>query len=137
MLTNVVVPTAPWGIVPITATPQIDQFNGWNTTTKQYKPSTAGFYHFFTQQYFGSGMTNGGHVMVRNDTGSLPNLNAADVISVNAIAVGGGVGDYLAASGIAYLNGTTDFVRLWAYSDQGQYYPISTNVPTIRAYLLP
>ena len=116
----------------MTTTPTVDTALGWNPTTKQYMPQKAGFYQFFTTQWVLS--TNGGTTVIKNDMGSLPDLTAANVIAVAAI--GGSVGDYLTGSGISYMNGTTDFVRLWGFSGDGIYRIISSNVPIIRAYLM-
>ena len=129
--------TAPldWGIVPITTTPLIDLNQGWDPITKQYKPNKAGFYQFFTTQFIVTPTSNAGHTVIRNDMGSLPNLSNADVVSV--IAIGDVAGEYLTGTGIAFLNGTTDFVRLWAYAGDGIYRVISSSVPIMRAYLLP
>lgn len=130
--------TAAWGILPITAAPQIDAFNGWDPVTHKYTPQKAGYYAFQCSQYYGSTMTSAGHALIKNDTGSLPDLTSAFVVCVNALSGPvATIGDYLQSNGSVFLNGTTDFVRLWAFASGGVYFPLSTGVPILRATLLP
>jgi hypothetical protein len=133
------IPASAWNIVNFTSTPNVDKFNGWNLTTHQYMPQKAGYYQFFTTQYYGGAGTTGmSHVLVKNDMGSLPDLTSANVVTVAGEgAPPSTVGVYLSAAGITQLNGTSDFVRLWTWSSSGAYYPIASSVPIIRAYLLP
>jgi hypothetical protein len=125
-------------IVPFTSTPQIDTESGWNSTTHQYKPTTPGYYAFFTNQYVTGPTTVWmGHSLLLNDAGSWQ-ANSQNYVTAGfggIQAVGGA--QLFAESGMVHMNGTTDFVRLWAYSTDGNFYQLSTTMPTITAFLLP
>jgi hypothetical protein len=126
-----------WGIVPFTATPVVDSMAGWNATTHQYKPTTAGYYLFFTNQAALTTETAAGHALLFNDNGSwTPNSQGYVTIDFfyDAPAT---AADFMVASGIVHMNGTTDFVRLWATSSDGNYYQLSTTMPSITGFLMP
>ena len=125
----------PMQIVALPNAPIIDTMTGWNATTHQYMPKKAGMYFFECMQQWGS--PEAGHALIRNDAGSLPNLSSADTISVVAFSGASTGGFWMASNGMAQLNGTTDFVRLWAYDASGTFKAISSSTPVIRAFLLP
>jgi hypothetical protein len=129
-------PANTWIIVPFTSTPPIDTQGAWNATTHQYKPTVAGNYLFFTTQYLGGPETAASHALIKNDNGSFA-VNSQAYIAAAGLAASGGVGDYLNASGMAHMNGTTDFVRFWGNTSDGNFFILSTTQPTLSAWLLP
>jgi hypothetical protein len=121
--------------IPFTGTPQVDTQGGWNATTHKYTPTKAGMYMFFTNQYCPPN-GQGGHVLLQNDTGSwLQN-------SQNYVNIGWGPatpteGILLAETGMCRMNGTTDFVRMWADTADGNFNQTSTTLPSLTAFLMP
>jgi hypothetical protein len=125
-----------WAIVPFTATPSVDLYNGWNAATHQFKPTKAGYYQFFTNQEFPNGAVNMYHALLLNDNG-VWTQNGQGYITFDGYGSATTAGVLLTASGIAHFNGTTDFARLWAFSSDGIFYQFSTSQPAIAAFLLP
>jgi len=123
---------AAWTVLPITGEPTVDTLLGWNATTKQYRPTRAGVYSF------SSTVWNGGTYtvlqIVRNDQGTIV-AQASDIVAVGESAT---PGEYVNINNLAVMNGTTDFVRVWAYAAAG-----SGNVwvqpvpPAFMAWLMP
>jgi hypothetical protein len=126
-----------WAIVPFTSTPQIDTENGWNGTLHKYTPAKAGYYMFFINQWQAIGdATGSGHALLLNDAGSWQ-PNSQNYVSQFVSFGGGTQGTELTSSGIVHMNGTTDFVRLWAMSTTGSFYQLSTTMPSITGFLMP
>jgi hypothetical protein len=123
-------------IVPFTATPSIDTLAGWNATVHKFQPTKAGSYLFTTTQYQGGAETQALHALLKNDNGTYMQ-NSQEYVTEAAAAAAGGLGLYLTATGMVHLNGTTDFVRLWANTTDGNFYILSTTNPTITGWLLP
>jgi hypothetical protein len=123
-----------WEIVPFIGTPQIDTESGWNATTHKYTPTTAGYYLFLTNQFVDPS-ANDGHTLLENDAGSWQQ-NSQNIVT-QAFGPGGAAGTSLVGVGLVHLNGTTDFVRLWAFATDGFFYQASTTMPTITAFLMP
>jgi hypothetical protein len=118
-----------WTIVPFTSTPQVDISSGWVAATKQFTPKKAGTYLF---EAVGWEDTSGGIAIVKNDPGTLPSLQNSITVAVTLLATSG----WMQALGISVMNGTTDFVRLWAQSGSGQIYG-NLAPPMFSATLLP
>jgi hypothetical protein len=125
-----------WAIVPFTSTPSIDIATGWNATTHQFLPKLAGTYLCFTRSLAGGAQTVSGHALIKNDAGSFV-VNSQTYVTVQGVDSNAAVGAYLMGVGIAQLNGTTDFVRLWATGSDSNFYEMSTTLPTLEFYLLP
>jgi len=128
--------TSTWTIVPFAATPSLDGFTGWNATTHVYKPTRAGVYDFFIRGYMTS--PTGGWTainLLKNDQGTY-NPNNLEQVCESQFG-GAAATTILSCSGMSYMNGTTDFVRMWAYTSDpaGQF--LVQNFPNIEAYLLP
>jgi hypothetical protein len=122
-------------IVPFTSTPQIDTQAGWNPTTHKYQPNLAGNY-FFTTNFYNPTAGTWANYLLFNDAGSF-NVNSQAYVCgefSGATTNQAGVGF---SSGIVHLNGSTDFVRLWAYASDGNFWQASTAIPTIVAWILP
>ena len=128
-----------WSILALANAPSIDTESAWNAGTHQYKPSKAGFYLFETSQSYGGSETAAGNALIKNDPGSVaPDLSGAIVVATNNYAGSAGTASLaLNASGMTYMNGTTDFVRLWALAATGTYEILSPAVPVLQGYLLP
>lgn len=130
-MSTLTVPATTWSIVPFDATPIIDTQHGWNFTTRQFKPSIHAMYMFSCQCNLTTD-TPAGILLAKNDTGTL-DPTTADIVAENMIV--GAAGDVVTAFGLSDLNGTTDFVRLWVFSNDGNIYPFPT--PTIECWQLP
>jgi hypothetical protein len=106
-----------WGIIPFAATPQFDQLNGWNSTTHQYLPNRPGVYSVTCRGAPAS--VSGGVAILKNDPGTFTNVATTSdiIIAIAATATGG----WITAAGLVQLNGTTDFVRAWAWDSTGSW----------------
>jgi hypothetical protein len=124
-----------WEIVPFTGTPQIDTEGGWNATTHKYQPTKAGYYQFFINQY-NPPNDNGGHALLFNDTGSWLQNSQTWVATGWAVSTAT-QGMFMTESGIIHMNGSSDFVRLWALTSSGNFYQTSTTMPSFSGFLLP
>lgn len=121
-------PTA-WDILTISATPTIDTELGWDAPTKKYRPTKAGFYLFQCVVWEGAG---GGIALIKNDQGTFANDQNHPSLGIDTSTATG----YLQISATAVMNGTTDFVRLFALSTNGQLWGNPTP-PILSATLLP
>lgn len=130
--------TSSWGIVNFVSTPSVDTENGWNATTKQFQPTKAGTYLFVTNQFVPYTQTDGGHGLIFNDSG-VWNQNAQNFVTTfyNQPNTGDAVGAAVQLTGLVHMNGTTDFVRLWANGSPRTFYQISSTMPSIVGWLLP
>jgi hypothetical protein len=120
-------------IVPFTATPSIDVNSGWNPTTHQFLPNKAGQYLFTCFQTIPVGVSYSGHFLVLNDNGT---AGGGPQVCTDSFATTGTVIVSLQSTGIIHLNGTTDFVRLWAESSDNIFHIVPSQ-PAISAWLLP
>lgn len=134
--TTVTVPVNTWSIIPFNATPQVDTFLSWNPTTFKITPTKAGTYLWFIRAYLATAVGATGILMLRNDSGSVGTGVGDDFVCVSTIASGTSIQEWLGAGGISIMNGTTDFVRMFAYSGDGNVYGTPAT-PMIDAYLLP
>lgn len=93
-----------WSIIPFTSAPTVDTMLGWNASTKQYTPKKAGLYQFTAA---GNAV---GMILCRNDPGSISDISVEEMLIINQdpSAV------WMQGTGFAVMNGTTDFVRLFA-----------------------
>jgi hypothetical protein len=123
---------ATWTIIPFLATPTIDTQSAWNATTHQLTPKKAGNYLFGITGWTGGTADSCSLTLVKNDTGA---YNANSQVNV-AMAGISGANDYLWANGLVHMNGTTDFVRMWAYGSGSNYYPLFAS-PPLTAWLFP
>ena len=132
--TTVTIPVNTFAIVPFTSTPFLDSTLGWNATTHMFKPTRAGTYCFLIFAYLQAPGSGADVIeLAMNDQGTL-NIST-QVVAAQEVASGAGVSGTISAMGIALMNGTTDFVRFWAYSGDGNFY--GTGLPTMQAWLLP
>lgn len=124
-------------VVPFTATPQIDVFAGWDPTTKKYTPNKAGVYICYGQQYYGGTETSAGWAIAKNDTGTY-NPNATITVASAGIATAPAtVSQVMSSSGAVKMNGTTDYLRMYANSTDGNFYIPNSNVPVFSAWIFP
>lgn len=118
-----------WDIVTITATPQVDTLQGWDPSTKKYRPTKGGIYLFESTVWEGAG---GGIAIVKNDGGTFTNDQNHPSLG---IATSGAAG-YLQIATTGVMNGTTDFVRMFGFSTGGQFWGNPTP-PILSCVLLP
>lgn len=131
--TDLILTANAWDILPLSSTPLIDTMNGWNGTTFQFMPKTAGVY-IFTARSFTTAAGEVGVALLRNDPGSFSSLNTNDVVAM--LAVTSPVGNqWLNLVGISHMNGTSDFVRLFAFSAGGGFANLGNN-PVLGAWLM-
>lgn len=118
-------------IVGFTTLPSVDTQTAYDATTKKITPKVAGNYMVFTKSYFGGGQVDALHSMLRNDNGSWQPL-AQQTVTIDAFA--GAAGDYLSSSGVAFMNGTTDFFRFWAGGTGNVLYTLGANIPVVEIW---
>jgi hypothetical protein len=120
-----------WDIAPINGTPGININGNWNVTTKQWTPAVAGMYYYQILGWNPSGIAL--LSLAKNDSGG-PYADLTTMPIVAAVEVT--QAQWLFGNGITHMNGTTDFVRLWAYNSAGTFGQ-SYGQPTLMAFLLP
>jgi hypothetical protein len=122
-----------WEIIPITAAPTIDLQNAWNASTHKVTPTKPGWYTVLTRAYFGAGQTLAQMACFKNDSGTF-NTGVAVTIAADANPVAG-MASYLFGNNLTHMNGSTDFLRLWGYTNDGTLY--SSGLPMIDLFLMP
>ena len=130
--TNRAIPgsAAAWGIVPFNDLPNPDIFGGWDSVQHKYTPTKAGIYMF---EIRGGGSPSGGIALLKNDPGTFANALSSDII----IAIQSqGTGGWNSVSGLALMNGTTDFVRMWSWASDSIFHNTGSN-QIFTAALLP
>ena len=124
-----------WAVAPINGTPTVDPQSGWDAVTHQFMPKVAGTYMYIMQTE--SDIPVGGQFwcgLAKNDMGSI----AAGVhwlgmgLTDSATAAAG----WISVTGVAPMNGTTDFVRIWVYTSAGIWLS-GGSIPNLDAYILP
>lgn len=122
----------PWTIIPFNNTPVLDALNGWNASTHKYQPNRSGIYMFVCRGWFNAA---GGVALLKNDPGSFDNsLSTSDImVGVTYQAAGPG---WTTFTGVTQLNGTSDYVRMWALSASGTLVAMGSN-PCFIATALP
>lgn len=133
---SLALPAGVWAPVPFTASPQIDTSNGWDPSTHKYTPQKAGMYWFFINSLYigGSGNPAAGASLLFNDSGSFLPESQNYVVSLWQDGVTQAT---LTGSGVVHMNGTTDFVRLWGFGNDGLFHQASASQPTIVGLILP
>lgn len=121
-------PTA-WGIVQFTATPQVDTLLGFDPSSKKYTAKKAGMYLFEGTCWES---TTGGFALAKNDPGTFTDAQTDILVAIATSGAGG----HLDWTGLAVMNGTTDYVRLFGYSAGAQFWG-SSGAPILSATLLP
>jgi hypothetical protein len=124
--------TAPttWGApLGITATPIVDTMTGFDPVTKKYTPKKSGVYLFQTMLWQNA---TGGTAILYNDQGTFTDSTVDPVVCVVSQSSSG----YLQANAMHKMNGTTDFVRLFAFSSAAQVWG-EASPPMLGAWLMP
>jgi hypothetical protein len=127
------IPASTWAQTPYSSTPGIDTQVAWDAATYRLIPKKAGVYLFEIRE--NSSVGAGGSVainLIKNDAGSHV---GGVVIAAALINTVGALGASIAASGVSQMNGTTDFVRVWAYTSSGTISGAGSN-PIFTATLL-
>lgn len=131
--TNLNVTPNVWAIVPFTSSPSIDPMLAWNATTYQITPKRAGIYLWIVRADVSAANGFDGVALTRNDPGSV--TNATEFVAISTIYTGTPTSTWLNAVGVSVMNGTTDFVRLFTFTNAGIFY--GYNIPNVEGYLLP
>jgi hypothetical protein len=122
-------------IVPFTASPTIDTQSAYNATTHAITPKTPGYYFFNINAYVSMTATGiVGVVLAKNDPGSITGTTAIAVAAV--VNSPGSLQSNVQGAGIIKMNGTTDYVRLFADSS-GASTINAASWPIIDGVLLP
>ena len=125
---------AGWTAVPLNATPSIDTESAWNPASLRYQPNKAGVYQFLCRALIPAGATTGGIAVVKNDPGTFTAANPSETsVALQTEQAGSG---WLTASGMTTMNGTSDYVRLWANCSDNTYHGTGAN-PSMAAWLMP
>lgn len=123
-----------WMIAPFSTNPTIDTMGAFNAVTKMWTPNVAGIYAI-VMRGIGVGTIYGG-IIAKNDQGTF-NVNMPWVTVYTEYPAGSGPSSgWFDSMGITKMNGSTDFLRYWTYSQQGEWYA-SANQPYFEAYILP
>lgn len=99
--------------------------NGWDATNKRFRPTVAGYYMVTAQVYCNAGWVDqallsmyiNGSVEIRNQDSGSKTYN-------------------LSANGIVYLNGSTDYLELYAYSGNAASISGSSSLTWIRGAMI-
>jgi hypothetical protein len=125
-----------FSIVPFSLTPTVDILAAWDSTTHKFMPNKAGYYLFFIYQGLQIPETGASHALLWNDAGTYQALSQYYVTYGGAAAATFDL--VVPSSGMVHMNGTTDFVRLWAGSSDGIFWGIGgQGVPTMICFLMP
>jgi hypothetical protein len=127
---------------PVAGTPTIALINGsptlntqgvWSVSNHTYTPNKPGVYNF---EIFGGNGNSSYLVMylIKNDTGPPLNVSGSAYVATAEAPI---TGFAMQGSGMVQMNGTTDFVRLWAQGGNASAAWGMSNIPNIRAYALP
>lgn len=131
--TTTTVPVNTWTIAPFTESPNIDPQQMWDPITKKMTPHVGGVYLWFVRAYLSTPAGANAVGLLRNDGGT---VNAAvEWVAIGDLGAGAAIGGWIQASGISIMNGTTDFVRTWIYSGDGNFY--GSTASFVEGYLLP
>lgn len=121
-----------WTIIKYAGVPQTDLHAAWDASTGKLTPKVAGFYNFSVRCYaYGPANTGGGVNLIKNDDGVFDDINI-DVVVASSNAP---KNQLQTANGVAYMNGTTDYVRVFGFSG-ASLEPMGT-IPAFSALLMP
>lgn len=132
---DLTIPVNTWSIVPWLGSPTIDTQGAWSTVNRALTPTKAGIYNFMARVNE-SAVTAGalGVVILKNDPGIY--TSAVPVVAGMVIGSATQVSGLIAADGMVQMNGTSDYVRVWAFSTSGTLlYP--GPVAGLEAFLMP
>lgn len=112
---DITIPSGSWEVVNLTASPLVDTLPGsWDPITHKYTPKKAGNYAFTVRGR--TDITSGfsaGVAILKNDDGIFDNSSADTIVGITSAT--GIAYAWQSASGYAQMNGTTDYVRYFAY----------------------
>lgn len=115
-----------WSIIPFVDNPGTDPDHGWDSIQHKYTPIKPGIYMFEIRGY------PIGIALLKNDPGTFSNAPiSSDIIVSISTQTGGG---WQQSSGISLMNGTTDYVRMWASNTS---FPVTGANPCFTAAILP
>jgi len=115
-----------WTAVPLSTSPSVDTMGAWNSTTLRFTPTQAGVYEFGARGRVVG--TAGGIAVVKNDPGTYTSLSTDITVAIATSAATG----WINCTGFTQMNGTTDYVRLWAYETTGNF-PNSGSNPVLSS----
>ena len=120
-----------WGAIPFTDLPDTDPMQAWDGTQHKWMPNKAGIYEF---QIRGISLSGAGIALLKNDPGTFTNapLSSDIIVGIQSVATAG----WHSSSGLALMNGSTDYVRMWAFSADALFHATGSN-PCFTAALLP
>jgi hypothetical protein len=121
---------------PFISTPTVDTMSGWNPTTRQYTPNKQGYYLTFLTGWTSGAATAYSQAVLRNDQGSFNFTSSVQIVTIYDY-VGQSVAGIFSASGVVWMNGTTDYLRHWSYAGSGIVGAPPAPVPTWTIMALP
>lgn len=132
---NLTVSSTAWEIVPFSGSPTVDPQLAYNSSTRQIKPTKAGVYMWsFSMPVEGTAGNYVAAILAFNDPGTVDD-NTVRYVAVNSVVVSANSEAWLTGTGSILMNGTTDYVRLWAFAGAGVI--DGTGSPMLDAFLLP
>lgn len=130
--TSLTVAATAWTIVPYTAAPNVDTQSAWNASAFKLTPNVAGTYLIEVRSISPGGGASA-MTIVKNDSGSFTSFSSSDiVVGVSNVSAN----QWMTAVGVASMNGTTDFIRVWGFAAGGSI-PAGGSSPVYTAVLLP
>jgi hypothetical protein len=121
-------------IALINGSPTVNTTGTWDVNNHTYKPNRAGVYNFEVINFL-QDPTYTAIFLILNDTGAPLNVGGSQFLGIGEVT--SALTTWVNASGMAVMNGTTDFVRVWWQASTTTTVWAATGIPNIRAFLLP
>jgi hypothetical protein len=121
-------------IALINGTPTINTAGAWDVNNHTYKPNKAGVYSFEVTNWL-QDPTYTAIMLILNDTGAPLNVSGSQFLGIGQVT--SALPTWVNASGMAKMNGTTDFVRVWWQASTATTVWAATAIPNLRVFLLP
>lgn len=125
-----------FSMTPWSNTPVVDIMGGFNASTKKWTPTKPGVYMVFIVGYGLVGSNAYAQTVLKNDVGSYDFTTPTQTVCLfdEVASSGGGIFN---AVGICNMNGTTDYLRHWTFSGNGQIYVPPGSQPAWAVYAMP
>lgn len=99
-----------WAMIPYTTTPTIDTQGAYDPVSHKFTPKKAGMYNFSLR---GVAVGGGGIAIAMNDPGTFASVSSDTIVGVASLNTTTG---WMMCSGFQPMNGSSDYVRAWAWS---------------------
>lgn len=130
--TALTVAASAWTILPYSSSPLVDTQSGWDPATRRYTPKVAGNY-LVEIRAISPGGGNTAVAIVKNDSGAFTGFSSSDIVI--GVVNENISNSWMTAIGVAAMNGTTDFIRVWGFAFGGSFPPAGSS-PVFSAVML-